>query len=399
MDLPSLKLAIKGGGGDEPAVPAQGVEPWSSGVMLQGFGAEDWVDLLDVLEGFNEHHDDALALIARTRGVPNAREARVRGFSSHAMQLAARTPEGVVHTVLVPLEPAVTAQTASARVVALVVEARKTSGNGVQTTRLERELALTRTLPTYVATVSRTRRLSPNLREVTLRGHFEGFEAVSADHFVFVQVPRSGHTDAVIREGSTMASLRAAPESERPAGAYYTVRAFRPDAGEVDLWFVLHEPRSGVGGWAADAKSGDRVALWGPRGRFEVPEDVQELLLVGDETALPSIASILDFMKPRELPTQVVVEIPDSRHTVRLPVSANVQVHWAFRGQHPVHESSALLSKVSDVAGRWRPGLFLFGAAESSRVASLRGELRALGFPRGSTTLTSYWRHGKALNG
>ena len=63
---------------------------------------------------------------------------------------------------------------------------------------------------------------------------------------------------------------------ERPIGAYYTVRRWRPDVAELDMLFVLHgdedtgrpdRRRRGPPG----ARPGDPVALWGPRAAFEPP--------------------------------------------------------------------------------------------------------------------------------
>ena len=56
-----------------------------------------------------------------------------------------------------------------------------------------------------------------------------------------------------------MAQLMAAPEADRPAAAGYTVRRHRPDAGQLDLWFVLHEHSTGISGWAECAQPDDFV--------------------------------------------------------------------------------------------------------------------------------------------
>lgn len=63
----------------------------------------------------------------------------------------------------------------------------------------------------------------------------------------------------------------------------YSVRHHRPDAGEVDVDVVLHEPRGPACTWAARVPLGAPVGYAGPRVDFSPRADAEWLLLCGDE--------------------------------------------------------------------------------------------------------------------
>ena len=72
---------------------------------------------------------------------------------------------------------------------------------------------------------------------------------------------------------------------------YYTVRSWA--GGELVLDVVVHET-----GWSPSGPStdcvGDTVTVSAPKGSFDMPADAAWLLLVGDLTALPAIARIIE---------------------------------------------------------------------------------------------------------
>jgi NADPH-dependent ferric siderophore reductase len=164
----------------------------------------------------------------------------------------------------------------------------------------------------------------------------------------------------------------------------YTVRRHRPDAGEIDVDVVLHEPKGPACTWAARMPLGAQVGSAGPRADFAPKPDAEWLLLAGDETALPAIAAILET--PRVIPTLAVVEVHDAKEELALP-----GVKWVHRDGAPAatttHLADALRElELPDGAGQ------AWGAAESRIARDLRAVLRdERGMPRSHATARGYW--------
>ena len=78
-----------------------------------------------------------------------------------------------------------------------------------------------------------------------------------------------------------------------------------------------------MGRWLKHAKPGDPVALWGPRMAYSPPPATQRQLLLGDETALPAIASILDA-GPIATYVEAIVEL-DPKTILNLPKSQRTE--------------------------------------------------------------------------
>lgn len=127
----------------------------------------------------------------------------------------------------------------------------------------------------------------------------------------------------------------------------YTVRASRCSAPEpeIDVDFVLHFDSSGVGGpastWAAAARPGDRVTVIGPNAVHCVtaesyggiewrPGLAQHVLLAGDETAVPAIASILENL-PGDFTGHALLEVPDAADIQDLATGSQVAITWLPR--------------------------------------------------------------------
>ena len=137
------------------------------------------------------------------------------------------------------------------------------------------------------------------------------------------------------------------PEDSRGAMRTYTVRAVRGEGADtrlvVDL--VLHPGGSGPGGdWAAAAGAGDRLVVLAPRrgvpfGGIEfAPPGAARLLLVGDETAVPAVASILEDLGP-DARGAVFLEVPEERDVLTLEHPVGVAVHWLPRAGGPRGEA------------------------------------------------------------
>lgn len=131
------------------------------------------------------------------------------------------------------------------------------------------------------------------------------------------------------------------PPAERGHMRTYTIREVRGCGGETRIVvdFVIHlgAGTTGPGSvWAAAAKVGDRLIILAPRkgvdfGGIEFdPGAATNLLLIGDETAVPAISSILEDLPATTLGT-VFCEVPVSTDIVDLGVPHGVEVVWLPR--------------------------------------------------------------------
>jgi NADPH-dependent ferric siderophore reductase len=230
------------------------------------------------------------------------------------------------------------------------------------------------------------------------------------------------------------------PVDERGAMRTYTVRAVvGAGAGtRVVVDIALHDPPCGPGStWAGSASVGDRLMLLGPRRgvvyggiEFVPPSPASQLLLVGDETAVPAIAAILADL-PDDARGAAYVEVPVSGDLQSLDAPAGVSITWlprdgAARSERLIAEVTAHLGARAVVAvgpdeidpDLWEtptysssgeeipapvedsPGgdLYAWIAGESAMVTALRRHLvRDLGVDRRQVAFMGYWRVGVAM--
>jgi NADPH-dependent ferric siderophore reductase len=147
------------------------------------------------------------------------------------------------------------------------------------------------------------------------------------------------------------ASWLGMPDEERSPMRTYTIREVRCSGDTVRLVadFVVHEP-SGPHGvddlgpacrWALAAQPGDVVHIVGPHRLSPIyggtefdPGELRDLLVIGDETALPAVARILSDVDPG-FTGHVFVEVPTSDDIVDLPRHDLIDVTWLVRGSAP----------------------------------------------------------------
>jgi NADPH-dependent ferric siderophore reductase len=259
-------------------------------------------------------------------------------------------------------------------------------------------------LRTHLATVERTVQVTPLVRRITFVGDdLTDYETVAPDDFLYLLLPPPGRSDLTVGRDFSWIAYYEMPEDERPAGSHYTVRHRRPERGEIDIDFVLHDPPGPASGWALQARPGDPVALWGPRTTFEPPDRVDWYLLVADETGLPATAAILDHLAGRfDGPVRVVAEVADAAEEQPLgtmpgeperPGLADLDVTWLHRhGKRPGTTTGLFDAVVALDLPDGEP--YIWGGAESRAMTRIRKHVRhELGHPRDRVSLTGYWRH------
>ena len=123
----------------------------------------------------------------------------------------------------------------------------------------------------------------------------------------------------------------------RPTIRTYTVRRLNAAAGELDVDFVLHEGHGPAAAWARDARPGVWVGVSEPGGRYAVDPEAQFHLVIGDESALPAVATVLDGPSGR-------------RARIRLPGGRGPR-----RGAGTARRDDRVLGAPRLATGRWTP--------------------------------------------
>lgn len=160
----------------------------------------------------------------------------------------------------------------------------------------------------------------------------------------FVRIPRDS--------SDWYADWLALPEDARGDMRTYSIRELRVTGTSTRLVIdiVRHgsgdDSRQGPGAtWVNTASPGAEITVIAPRrlhhhGAMEFRPTAREVLLAGDETALPAIARILEDA-PRETKGAAYIEIPCPADKQAIDAPSGVSVTWLPRGKDP--HGSALL--------------------------------------------------------
>lgn len=288
----------------------------------------------------------------------------------------------------------------------------------------------------FAVRVRRVLRLSPTFRRVTFTGpDLDRFADNGFDQRIKLVLPLPGDGGmAHLPAGRYWyARWRELPDERRNPVRTYTVRAVRPADREVDLDLVRHGDVGPASRWAGVARPGDPAALVGPDAgydgdhggvEFRPPPAAGQVLVAGDETAVPAVTAILERM-PRGLTGEVLLEVPDPADALPVQPPPAVRVSWLARGDSA--PGSRLVPAARSVAGRLLAGAtvgtsgatlpdvdpdreplwevpagppeqwYAWLAGEAGVIRTLRRHLVSeRGLDRRSVAFMGYWRLGRA---
>ena len=225
--------------------------------------------------------------------------------------------------------------------------------------------------------VRRTTHVTPKMIRVTLAGdELDGFPGDGPDRRIKMFFPLPGQDVPAVPRASTGGPVWP-PGEARPAIRTYTVRRFDAGAGELDVDFV---------DWAQRASEGSWVGVSEPGGRWSPDPAAEFHVVIGDESALPAVATVLEAVD--SVPAFAFLEVADAGEEQELPGSA--QVTWVHRGSAPAGEPLVAAVRAASLPGG-RGQAWLSG--ESAAVKDLRSHLlddRKL--DRRAVYATGYWR-------
>lgn len=284
--------------------------------------------------------------------------------------------------------------------------------------------------------VCRRTALSPGFVRITLHGEsVAGMATYAPDQRVKLFFPLADGTLPALPDGDDWyAAYRAMPAAIRPPMRTYTIRALRAAQREVDVDFVLHGDGGPASAWAMRAGIGDGLVMLAPDAGFDgtpdgfewrPPSGLRQVLLIGDETAVPAIAGILEHLADTPEPPRVValLEVPHAADRLDFRAPASAALHWLPRdgaphgarlqavlhrlmpAHHATDAEAARLEIDLDSEIPWERsaagdhGFHAWIACESAAAMAMRRHLiGALDIDRRAVACMGYWRLGRALD-
>ncbi|MGD9985969.1 siderophore-interacting protein [Pseudonocardia sp.] len=249
--------------------------------------------------------------------------------------------------------------------------------------------------PPRLLQVRRSTRITPKMIRVTLAGdELTGFPGDGPDRRVKMFFPVHGQDRPAVPRASTGGPVWP-PGEARPTIRTYTVRRFDAAAGELDIDFVLHEGHGPAAAWARAAEPGAWVGVSEPGGRWEPDPAAEFHVVIGDESALPAVATVLEELAGFTGPVLAFLEVADAAEQQDLP--ANARVAWVHRGDAAAGEQLVAAVRTAELPAA---GGQAWLAGESAAVRDLRRHLlddRRL--DRRRVYATGYWRARPATGG
>jgi len=289
----------------------------------------------------------------------------------------------------------------------------------------------------HPAEVRRVQQLGTNFRRFTFTGPtMHQFGSDGFDQRIKLVLPLDGLGMAPLPGGPEWyLRWRELPDELRNPIRTYTVRAVRPELAEVDVDMVLHGVSGPASRWAVEAGPGSQAILLGPNADhdgahggidFHPPAHADCLLLGGDETAVPAIASILSRL-PADTVGEALLEVPAGDDMLDLVAPAGMRVTWLARdgavhgdrlvpamrqatrrilGDRPAGPAAELEDVDVDHDILWEvpeepvtdaSRCYAWLAGEAAMIKTLRRHLVAeCGVDRRSVAFMGYWRLGRS---
>ncbi|MDE9364532.1 siderophore-interacting protein [Luteipulveratus sp. YIM 133132] len=283
--------------------------------------------------------------------------------------------------------------------------------------------------------VSRVTRISPRLVRLTFTGpDLHDLADIGYDQRIKLVLASATGTLADMPTGDDWFGLwRLMDTDRRPVIRTYTVRAVRSELAEVDVDMVDHGDTGPASAFAGTARPGDEVLLYGPHaaylgepGGMEFRTDlagVTDQLIVGDESAVPAVASILERL-PEHARGLACLEVGAAEDVLDLRTPPGVTLTWCIRGpergerqreavrawldDHAVvgasHSGTSTVVADGEDSAYWEvttdrgadvPPLSAWIAGESSVVRAMRRLLVGeYDVPRSAVAFMGYWREG-----
>lgn len=270
----------------------------------------------------------------------------------------------------------------------------------------------------FAVTVLRTERLSPGFVRVTLTGpDLHHFAPWGLDQRIKLVLPMPDGTtpDFGLLAQPTphpthwYTRWKALPEDRRNVLRTYTPAAVRPEARELDVDVFVHEPAGPASQWALTCRAGDTLVITGPDIRagytgygihYTPPVRPEQILLIGDESAIPAMRNILEQL-PGATRAQVFLQIGNPADNL-LPSSSSATRIEVVRRITPGRDGlgTAIRTWGQGPGAQWvqNDAFYVWIAGEKTATTDARRYLTTeLGIDRQKVAFLAYWNNGGPL--
>lgn len=231
--------------------------------------------------------------------------------------------------------------------------------------------------------------LSPHMRRITFgSSKLKRFDTLSALHAKLL-LPRNGGQLCLPRL-TPRGTIEWGSDAERAIIRKYTIRNIDPQAGTLDIDFVLHDHGGPGSRFAANARVGDVIGMIGPGGGSARPAEWN--LFAGDETALPAIARLIEALPPSARGA-AVIEVADQRDEQTIRQIADIEITWLHRNRSI--RTNALAEHLAAIELPSDKSVFAWAGTEFSAFRKIRSDWRATKrLAKNDHLAVSYWRDG-----
>lgn len=245
----------------------------------------------------------------------------------------------------------------------------------------------------FAARVTAAAWVTPGMRRLTIAApEFADYAPLGPDEYLGLLLPRDERTPLVLPPAERVDAIRAAvaelPEEVRPELRWYTLRGHRPAAAEIDVDFVVHGDEGPGTRFARRARPGSELGVRECTALYDPPPGVRAQVVVGDESAIPAIARILEDA-PSAARTHVFIETADRRDRQEL----GAEVAWIDREGRPglaLERAVCAAELPADIDYAWV-------CAEREGVQRIRRHLvDDRGVAKSRIVFSGYWRLGEA---
>jgi len=245
------------------------------------------------------------------------------------------------------------------------------------------------TLPANMrmATVTGARTITPHMRRVTFScPNVQDFE--QGGLHVRLLLPQNGEAPVwpVVGDDGRIRW----PDEKITAVRIYTIRGVDAVRGEIDIDFVLHEGETMPGAtFGATAAAGDLIGIMGPGGGW-MP-DAADLILAGDETALPAMLRIAEAA-PAGTRVRFFGEVDSAEEEQPIASAAEVEVAWLHRSGAAAGTTGGLERLIRSLVPQCAAPTFIWVGCEKSEAAAIRDYLKdELQYDRQCMRVGNYW--------
>ncbi len=236
---------------------------------------------------------------------------------------------------------------------------------------------------------------TPHLRRISLtHPSLKDVGELNPGAHVKIIVPHEKGKEAIIPDYVNSSNDRR-NDRNQSVKRTYTIRKLDMVSGIMDIEFVLHGDNGPASAWATNVSINDYLGL-GIKQSRKIINWSDWYMFVGDESAIPAIAAILESL-PEGTPGSAFIVVNSSLGIFQINTKSSVKIYWLSREEEPSVNYRQLLKGLEDleVPDALHYSRYAFIAGEHDMVNTVKKHVsQQLGFEREELHATIYWTRG-----